>query len=62
MTSCKATTGCECGTCDKVRAAIRMANDAKARKACSLCKARPGQSCTKPTGVRRPPHAERYAA
>jgi hypothetical protein len=62
IASCKATVGCTCKTCDEVRAAIRRANDAK-KKACSLCKARPGASCVKGLGgQRRPPHAERYAA
>jgi hypothetical protein len=59
---CKATIDCSCETCNRIRGAIRAANEAKAKKPCSLCKARPGQSCTKPSGIRRAPHAERYAA
>jgi hypothetical protein len=62
MTTCKATVGCPCETCNQIRTAIRRANEAK-KRGCSLCKAKPGESCRKNTyGQRRPPHAERYAA
>lgn len=60
MTTCKAVAGCDCATCDEIRTTIRKANEAK-KAPCSLCKAEPGQSCKKPSGQRRVPHAERYA-